>query len=121
MPWGACRETMHVCRFLFSLPAIAWPFWPKVKDCSIQPDRWRLSAETIIPCMNPVAHALEVPAGEALNQVPLLTNYNLFLTDASLVKAVEREGAGWAREQISELGRLLGTEEVQRWGFDANE
>jgi len=71
--------------------------------------------------MNPVAHAIEAPAGEALNQVPLLTNYNLFLTDAALVKAVEREGAGWAREQMSDLGRLSGTEEVQRWGFDANE
>ena len=34
---------------------------------------------------------------------------------------MEREGAGWAREQITELGRLLGTEEVQRWGFEANE
>ena len=37
------------------------------------------------------------------------------------MQAVEREGAGWAREQISELGRLLGTEEAQRWGFEANE
>jgi putative acyl-CoA dehydrogenase len=55
------------------------------------------------------------------NQVPPLTGYNLFLTDRALVQAVEREGAGWAREQISELGRLLGTEEAQRWGFEANE
>lgn len=37
------------------------------------------------------------------------------------MKAVEREGAGWAREQISELGRQLGAEEAQRWGFDANQ
>jgi len=57
----------------------------------------------------------------ALNQVPPLTGYNLFLSDGTLVEAVEREGAGWAREQITELGRLLGTEEAQRWGFDANE
>jgi putative acyl-CoA dehydrogenase len=55
------------------------------------------------------------------NQVPLLTGYNLFQSDRTLVAAVEREGAGWAREQISELGRLLGTEEAQRWGFEANE
>lgn len=71
--------------------------------------------------MNPVAHAVESPASEVLNQVPPLTNYNLFLTDATLVQAVEREGAAWARQQIIELGQLLGTEETQRWGFDANE
>ena len=57
----------------------------------------------------------------ALNQVPPLTGYNLFLSDRTLVQSVEREGAGWAREQISELGRFLGTEEAQRWGFEANE
>jgi putative acyl-CoA dehydrogenase len=57
----------------------------------------------------------------ALNQVLPLTGYNLFLTDRTLVQAVEREDAGWAREQITELGRFLGTEEVQRWGFEANE
>lgn len=57
----------------------------------------------------------------AQNQVPPLTGYNLFLTDRTLVQAIDREGAGWVREQITELGRLLGTEEVQRWGFDANE
>src|SRR5215467_4794353 len=71
--------------------------------------------------MNPVAPATEPVTDEASNQVPPLTNYNLFLTDTTLVKAVERSGAGWAREQLSELGRLLGTEDVQRWGFDANE
>jgi putative acyl-CoA dehydrogenase len=57
----------------------------------------------------------------APNQVPPLTGYNLFLSDPTLAQAVEREGAGWAREQIAELGRLLGTEEAQRWGFEANE
>lgn len=56
-----------------------------------------------------------------VNQVPPLTGYNLFLSDRTLVKAIEREGAGWARPQITELGRLLGTEEAQRCGFDANE
>lgn len=55
------------------------------------------------------------------NQVPPLTGYNLFLSDRTLTQAVEREGANWAREQIAELGRLLGTEQAQRWGFEANE
>ena len=58
---------------------------------------------------------------QAQNQVPPLIGYNLFLSDPTLVKAVTREGAGWAQAQISELGRLLGTETAQRWGFDANE
>src|SRR5437764_8763997 len=60
-------------------------------------------------------------AHEISNQVPPFTNYNLFLSDSTLLNAVEREGAGWARQQISELGQLLGAEEAQRWGFDANE
>ncbi len=60
-------------------------------------------------------------ANDVLNQPSPLTGYNLFLSDATLAKAVQRSGAGWAHEQISDLGRLLGTEEVQRWGFDANE
>ena len=55
------------------------------------------------------------------NQAPPLTGYNLFLADRTLSQAIDREGAGWAREQITELGRLLGTEEAQRWGFEANE
>jgi putative acyl-CoA dehydrogenase len=67
------------------------------------------------------APAIELPAEEVLNQVPELTNYNLFTSDATLVKAVEREGAGWAHAQINELGQLLGTQEAQRWGFDAND
>ncbi len=57
----------------------------------------------------------------AQNQVPPLTGYNLFAADNMLVKAIEREGASWAHGQISELGQLLGTEEAQRWGFEANE
>src|SRR5215813_8046661 len=63
----------------------------------------------------------ETETHEVLNQVPPLTGYNLFLTDKTLVEALRREGADWAEEQVAELGRLLGTEEVQRWGFDANE
>jgi putative acyl-CoA dehydrogenase len=70
--------------------------------------------------MNPVAPALESSADQVLNQAPPLTNYNLFLTDGTLVKAVERE-ASWARDQITDFGKFLGSEEAQRWGFEANE
>ena len=55
------------------------------------------------------------------NQVSPLVNYNLFTTDATLVAAVDRGGAAWAKEKIVELGRTLGTEEAQRWGVEANE
>jgi putative acyl-CoA dehydrogenase len=58
---------------------------------------------------------------EVFNQPSPLTGYNLFFTDKTLVNAIQREGAAWAEPQIAELGRLLGTEELQRWGFEANE
>jgi putative acyl-CoA dehydrogenase len=60
-------------------------------------------------------------AHEVLNQVSPLTGYNLFLSDKILVQAVARAGAEWASRQISDLGDLLGSEETQRWGFEANE
>jgi putative acyl-CoA dehydrogenase len=58
---------------------------------------------------------------EVLNQPPPLTGYNLYLSDATLAAAIQREGAVWADAQLSTLGKFLGTEEVQRWGFEANE
>ncbi|MGH9569765.1 MAG: acyl-CoA dehydrogenase family protein, partial [Candidatus Angelobacter sp.] len=58
---------------------------------------------------------------QALNQAPALTDYNLFLSDRTLVEAVKTEGAEWALPQITELGRVLGTEPLQKWGFEANE
>lgn len=70
--------------------------------------------------MKPSAADLVRDHREAANQVPALTGYNLFLTDKTLVRAAERE-APWAHSRLSELGRLLGAEETQRWGFDANE
>jgi len=79
-------------------------------------------------CHNTAMSASTKPVGSSpreqasvQNQVPPLTNYNLFLSDPTLVKAMEREGAGWAHGQISALGQLLGAEEAQRWGFEANE
>lgn len=57
---------------------------------------------------------------EVFNQVPPLANYNVFEQDATLVESVQREGAGWATEQLTELGRIAGSEEAIQWGFDAN-
>ena len=78
----------------------------------------QISPQPSAPSSEPADVISDQPAP---NQVPPLTGYNLFLSDRTLAQAVEREGAGWAREQITELGRLLGAEEAQRWGFEANE
>jgi putative acyl-CoA dehydrogenase len=75
----------------------------------------------IINTMNSPAQLTEKAAKRDFNQVEPLTGYNLFTSDRTLVEAVKREGATWALEQIGELGALLGTEETQRWGVEANE
>jgi putative acyl-CoA dehydrogenase len=60
------------------------------------------------------------PTHEVLNQPPPLQGYDVFGADAALVEATEREGAGWAVEDLSVLGRLAGSPEAIAWGFDAN-
>ncbi|HYL74220.1 MAG TPA: isovaleryl-CoA dehydrogenase [Bryobacteraceae bacterium] len=68
--------------------------------------------------------ALDVPTRathEVLNQAPPLVDYNLFTTDRVLAEALDRESAAWAHPQLEEFGRLMGTEEAIRWGFQANE
>ena len=57
---------------------------------------------------------------EVENQPPPLEGLDLFETNVPLVEALEREGAGWARERASEAGRAWGGEPI-RWGYDANE
>ena len=71
--------------------------------------------------MNSPARIAGSSTHEVFNQPSPLTGYNLFLSDKTLANAIQREGAAWAQPQIAELGRLLGTEELQRWGFEANE
>jgi len=60
------------------------------------------------------------PTHEVLNQPPPLQDYDVFGADAALVEATEREGAAWAVEDLSVLGRLAGSPEAISWGFDAN-
>jgi putative acyl-CoA dehydrogenase len=57
---------------------------------------------------------------EVTNQPPPLEGYDVFAADAALVEAVEREGAGWAVDDLHALGRLAGSPEAIGWGFDAN-
>jgi putative acyl-CoA dehydrogenase len=54
------------------------------------------------------------------NQPPPLVDYNLFASDAPLREALEREGAAWAHDLVSELGALAGTQRAIDWGFQAN-
>jgi putative acyl-CoA dehydrogenase len=58
---------------------------------------------------------------ESSNQVPPLEEWNPFLRDAALQEAVDREGAGWAREAIVRHAAQAGSAEVVGWGFLANE
>ena len=57
---------------------------------------------------------------EVQNQPPPLEPYNLFASDAVLNDAVQREGAGWAKGELTALGATLGKPETIRLGFDAN-
>jgi putative acyl-CoA dehydrogenase len=58
---------------------------------------------------------------DVINQPPPLVGYNLFETDRALVEGLRREGAGWAEEDVSRFGRLLGGPEPMQWAVQANE
>ncbi|MEV6330041.1 acyl-CoA dehydrogenase family protein [Streptomyces sp. NPDC051909] len=52
---------------------------------------------------------------EVTNQVPPLTGYDV-AGDPALLEALRREGAGWAEDEVRELGRLAGDARAQEWG-----
>ncbi len=54
------------------------------------------------------------------NQVPPLTDYNLYATDAALQAAVAAFGAGWHATTLHRQGARLGEAEVQAWAEAAN-
>lgn len=54
------------------------------------------------------------------NQPPALENYNLYLADKALRKAVEREGASWAYSDLIAFGELAGKTDSIEQGFQAN-
>ncbi|WP_236790572.1 acyl-CoA dehydrogenase family protein [Amycolatopsis sp. GM8] len=56
---------------------------------------------------------------EVLNQAPPLV-YDV-AEDAALLDGLRREGAGWAEDELHELGRLAGSEQGQEWGRLAHE
>jgi putative acyl-CoA dehydrogenase len=58
---------------------------------------------------------------EVTNQPPPLENFNSFDQDRPMVEALPREGAEWAAERAREWGKVCGSAQVIRWGFEANE
>jgi len=56
---------------------------------------------------------------EVLNQVPLLSGYDV-AADPALLSALEREGGGWATDEIHELGARAGAAETQELARLAN-
>ena len=55
------------------------------------------------------------------NQPPPLADYNLYSSDPVLRQGIHRECAGWADERLTAFGRIVGSQEAIRWGFQANE
>ncbi len=56
---------------------------------------------------------------EVTNQVPPLSGHDVAQVPA-LLEGLVREGAGWHLDMLHNLGNRAGTEEVQRWGDEAN-
>lgn len=59
------------------------------------------------------------PTHEVFNQPEPLENHDV-AADPALLSGLEREEAGWAAEEVHELGRLAGTARAQAWGEQAN-
>jgi putative acyl-CoA dehydrogenase len=57
---------------------------------------------------------------DIFNQTPPLADYNLFRSDLSLQEAVQREGAGWAVDELSAAGAELGTAAIAEQARLAN-
>ncbi|MGH3662452.1 MAG: acyl-CoA dehydrogenase family protein [Micromonosporaceae bacterium] len=54
------------------------------------------------------------------NQPPPRVGENEYLTNLPLVEGVRRHDAGWAEAQLTEVGELVGGEQLQAWGEQAN-
>jgi putative acyl-CoA dehydrogenase len=63
-----------------------------------------------------------VAAAPALSELPPeRAGENVFLGDRPLAEALQREGAGWAEDELARLGEIAGRAETIAWGFAANE
>ena len=57
---------------------------------------------------------------EVTNQVPPLVGHDI-TTHPALIEGLHREGAGWAEDEVRQLGLLAGSDLAQQWGRLANE
>jgi putative acyl-CoA dehydrogenase len=58
---------------------------------------------------------------DVFNQAPPLEGYDVFAADPALREGLDRDGAGWARPELEQLGALAGTASSQELGRQANE
>lgn len=58
---------------------------------------------------------------EVTNQPPPLEDYNAFTSDVVLQEGIEREGAGWAFDDLEVFGKKAGSRALIELGFLANE
>jgi putative acyl-CoA dehydrogenase len=57
---------------------------------------------------------------EVTNQPPPLSGHDVFGSDAALAEGVARHGAGWALDELGQLGQEAGSEYAQELGRQAN-
>jgi putative acyl-CoA dehydrogenase len=57
---------------------------------------------------------------EVTNQAPPLAGFDAFATDRALAEAVEREGAGWARDRLQAIGTIAGSADTREKARLAN-
>jgi putative acyl-CoA dehydrogenase len=62
-----------------------------------------------------------VATHDVLNQPPPFADQDLVAIDRPLTEGIEREGAGWASDDLHALGTLAGSPEPQVWARRANE
>ncbi len=58
---------------------------------------------------------------EVFNQSPIFADVDLFAANPGLQAALEREGAGWAADELVALGKRAGSAEVFGWARLAND
>lgn len=68
----------------------------------------------------PMASRLMAQTHEVENQPGYLQNYNSFHSDLALRETVQREGAGYAFDDLHAFGKLAGAAESIELGFQAN-
>ncbi|MDP9142997.1 MAG: isovaleryl-CoA dehydrogenase [Pseudomonadota bacterium] len=67
-----------------------------------------------------MSHSAQFVTHEVANQAPPIGRYNAWTSDTALRDAVEREGGGWAAEQLTAFGEVAGGE-LMELGYTANE